>query len=464
MEGKKEDTTMKAQTKVIAAALLLILMSVLGWAQTPVRRVPQSDPQSPAQVNASSSAVTGSGTGGRLSKWAGTSGTSTYVLGDSNIFEDKYGKVGIGTTTPTSPLTVQGMIETTLGGYKFPDGTVQTTAGLGSIFTNDTLVGNGTSGSPLGVKVPLILSGSVSNGVIQVTNTQIGNAAIVARASGTFGIGVRGFGGESGSGVDGFGGDGNTSIGGDGVVGIGGDSNTRDGGQGLVGGGGGSFAGNGGSGALVSGGTGSGMGNRGGFGIEAYSGLGVGGAADGLAGKFSGDVEVSGNLAKGGGSFKIDHPLDPENKYLYHSFVESPDMKNIYDGTVTIDANGEAVVQLPEWFEALNDSYRYLLTAIGMPAPGLYVAEKIAHHQFKIAGGVPGMEVSWQVTGVRQDAFAKANRIKVEVDKPERERGYYLHPEALGKPAERGVEWARNPELMRQMKEAATTAQKRKKQ
>jgi hypothetical protein len=56
-----------------------------------------------------------------------------------------------------------------------------------------------------------------------------------------------------------------------------------------------------------------------------------------LAGNFSGNVSVSGSLSKGGGSFKIDHPLDPANKYLYHSFVESPDMKNIYDGVATLD-------------------------------------------------------------------------------------------------------------------------------
>jgi hypothetical protein len=44
--------------------------------------------------------------------------------------------------------------------------------------------------------------------------------------------------------------------------------------------------------------------------------------------------------------FRIDHPLDPANKYLNHSAVESPDMKNIYDGVVTLDADGEAVVEL----------------------------------------------------------------------------------------------------------------------
>ncbi len=53
---------------------------------------------------------------------------------------------------------------------------------------------------------------------------------------------------------------------------------------------------------------------------------------NGFAGYFqgrvhtTGNLSIAGNLSKRGGAFKIDHPLDPENKYLSHSFVESPDM------------------------------------------------------------------------------------------------------------------------------------------
>ena len=72
------------------------------------------------------------------------------------------------------------------------------------------------------------------------------------------------------------------------------------------------------------------------------------------------------------------------------------------------------------------------------------------------------MKVSWQVTGIRHDAFANKNRIKVEEDKPQRERGFYLHPEAFNQPEERGVEWARNPEQMQRMKEAREKALKAK--
>jgi len=188
----------------------------------------------------------------------------------------------------------------------------------------------------------------------------------------------------------------------------------------------------------------------GGDGLDSWAGTGP--LANGYAGFFSGDVYVSGNLSKGGGSFKIDHPLDPANKYLYHSFVESPDMMNIYNGNVMLDANGEAVIDLPEWFGALNRDYRYQLTSIGGFAP-VYIAEEVSNNQFKIAGGKSGMKVSWQVTGVRQDAWANAHRIPVEVQKPERERGYYLHPELYGAPDEKNVEWARHPEVMQRTKD-----------
>jgi hypothetical protein len=172
----------------------------------------------------------------------------------------------------------------------------------------------------------------------------------------------------------------------------------------------------------------------------------------GFAGVFVGDVDVTGNLSKAGGSFKIDHPLDPANKYLYHSFVESPDMMNIYNGTVTTDAQGEAVVTLPEWFEALNRDFRYQLTCIGGFAP-VYVAQKVQNNVFKIAGGTPAMEVSWQVTGVRHDAWADAHRIPLEQTKPDKERGLYLHPELFGVSAEKSIAAARHPEMKRIMKE-----------
>ncbi len=149
------------------------------------------------------------------------------------------------------------------------------------------------------------------------------------------------------------------------------------------------------------------------------------------AGYFAGNVHVTGTLSKAAGSFKIDHPLDPANKYLSHSFVESPDMMNVYNGNVILDSRGEAVVQMPDYFEALNRDFRYQLTCIGGFAP-VYIAEEISGNSFIIAGGTTGLKISWQVTGVRQDPYAEANRIEVETDKPADEVGLYMHPEARG--------------------------------
>ena len=152
------------------------------------------------------------------------------------------------------------------------------------------------------------------------------------------------------------------------------------------------------------------------------------GAAGEFAAVFAGDVAVYGSLSKGGGSFKIDHPLDPKNKYLYHSFVESPDMLNLYQGIATLDEQGEGWVELPEWFCALNRDFRYQLTPHGSYAAVYIEKEPGEGNRFKIGGGLVGMRVSWQVSGIRQDVWANANRIPVEEEKRPEERGTYLYP------------------------------------
>jgi hypothetical protein len=181
-----------------------------------------------------------------------------------------------------------------------------------------------------------------------------------------------------------------------------------------------------------------------------------------------GKVKITGNLEKVGGSFKIDHPLDPANKYLCHPFVESPDMKNVYDGVVVLDRKGKAEIELPNWFGMLNKDFRYQLTAIGAPGPNLYIAEEISeatttsnygskssnknnNSRFRIAGGTSGMKVSWQVTGIRKDPWANAHRIQVEEDKPAKERGYYLHPDVYGQPEENGISHLLFPEDRREV-------------
>ncbi len=180
--------------------------------------------------------------------------------------------------------------------------------------------------------------------------------------------------------------------------------------------------------------------------IAVYGTMGPQPGAGARAGYFYGPVEVAGSLYKLGGGFKIDHPLHPDAMYLTHSFVESSEMKNIYDGVVTLNGKGAARVKLPKWFEALNRDFRYQLTPIGGPAPDLHIAQGISANGFAIAGGKAGMKVSWQVTGVRKDAWAEANPIEVESKKAPHERGRYIQPSVHGQPEESGIMWTMRPE------------------
>jgi len=168
----------------------------------------------------------------------------------------------------------------------------------------------------------------------------------------------------------------------------------------------------------------------------------------GPAGVFEGDVHVTGTIFKGALAFKIDHPLDPTNKYLYQSGVESPEMKNVYDGIAVLDRKGGALVVLPLWFEALNGDFRYQLTAIGGAPPGLHVAQEIAKNRFRIAGGAPRMKVCWQITGIRRDPYAKAHPVPVEQAKPAHEKGLFLHPRALRQSEKKGIRLGTAPETV----------------
>ncbi len=158
----------------------------------------------------------------------------------------------------------------------------------------------------------------------------------------------------------------------------------------------------------------------------------------------TGNLSVTGSLSKGGGSFKIDHPLDPENKFLFHSFVESPDMMNVYNGNIVTDAEGYATITLPDYFEALNRDFRYQLTVIDESNDmdvflWAKVIKKISGNQFTIRSSRGNLEVSWQITGIRKDAWAEKNRIPNSVDKVGNEKGKYLHPEAFDKPTSQSI-------------------------
>jgi trimeric autotransporter adhesin len=290
------------------------------------------------------------------------------------------------------------------------------------------------------------------------TGNVSGNGGNAIDALGGFGQG-----GNGGVGTTATGGFSNSGNGGAGVVATGGGSASLFGGDGVqatggAGGTGNNFASTSGNGITALGGAGGfqeadgtggfftgGSSSFGGFGIEAFAGSDV-------AAFFSGDIIVTGAISAGMKDFKIDHPFDPANKYLYHASVESSEMINIYTGNVTTDGQGEARIQLPDWFEAVNTDFRYQLTVIGQFAQAI-VGSKIANHQFAIRTDKPNVEVSWQVTGVRQDAFAKAHPLVVEQEKNERERGYYLNPELYGAAAEKGMAWAHHPQVMKKIQQ-----------
>ncbi len=208
-----------------------------------------------------------------------------------------------------------------------------------------------------------------------------------------------------------------------------------------------------------------------GYGVWGETQAPIGRAVFGWAQSTSGDnVGVEGRTSSGTGwgvfstgrfgatgtkSFRIDHPADPENKYLLHYSAESPEVINFYRGMVTLDESGSAVVELPEYFARINLSPSYVLTAVGAPMPMLHVSEKISEAdllkgqdagpgeavpvcRFVISGGASGGEVSWRVEAVRNDRWVRAARPGVEVEKTGEARGTYQHPELYGKPAGRG--------------------------
>lgn len=175
------------------------------------------------------------------------------------------------------------------------------------------------------------------------------------------------------------------------------------------------------------------------FGVDGYGYYGIFGApaGGGYGGYFNGRMYAD-ILQKGSGSFKIDHPLYPANKYLYHSFVESPDMMNVYNGNITTDTNGLATIQMPDYFEALNRDFRYQLTCIGTFAQ-VIVERELSQNSFTIRSDKPKVKVSWQITGIRQDAHANKFRIVPEVEKEPENKGKYLCPDCFGQPEEKGM-------------------------
>src|SRR5262249_40583915 len=145
-------------------------------------------------------------------------------------------------------------------------------------------------------------------------------------------------------------------------------------------------------------------------------------------------VYAAGDMAASGlKPFRIDHPDDPENRYLLHYAAESPEVINFYRGTVMLDGAGAAVVELPAYFARINKTPSYQLSAIGAPMPMLHVAQEIDDDalsagaraapgqsvpicSFRIEGGAPGGKVSWRVEAVRNDRWVQQRGAPVEIE------------------------------------------------
>jgi len=369
-----------------------------------------------AAVNGYENATTGQVFGVR----GGTSSATNFAAGVSGAADatsgQVYGVVGVSNSTTAGAAAVNGYEPATTGAIYGVYGSTPSTSGTGV-----GGVATATSGNTAGVYGQ---SSSLSGAGVLGTNTA---------TTGT-GSGVSGFTSSSENGANGVYGQATATAGG--TFGVHGVSSSSSG----VGVGGSSpnIAVAGSNQACSSSGctihtgiAGQFVTATGGTILQGFSGSSLSALTQVFSVDAAGNLTISGKLTKGSGSFKIDHPLDPANKYLSHSFVESPDMMNVYNGNITTDSRGLATVVLPEYFEALNRDFRYQLTVIGQFAQAI-VKQEIRSNSFTIRTSKPLVKVSWQVTGIRHDAYADAYRIPVEEDKPSQEQGHFLHPELFG--------------------------------
>jgi hypothetical protein len=179
------------------------------------------------------------------------------------------------------------------------------------------------------------------------------------------------------------------------------------------------------------------------YGVANGTGAGVYGSSGtgGYAGYFTGNVRITGTCCgQAATTVEIDDPTDPANKYINQAGVVSPEMLDMLSGNATTDAQGDVMVQLPSYFQAMNRDFRYQLTVMGQFAQAI-VSKEIANNQFSIKTDKPNVKVSWQITGVRNDPWAKDHPVQAEVPKPADKQGTYLYPQGYGQPETAGQDY-----------------------
>ena len=104
-----------------------------------------------------------------------------------------------------------------------------------------------------------------------------------------------------------------------------------------------------------------------------------------------------------------------------------------------LNENGEATVELPEYFSEININFSYYLTPIGGAAPQLHVKEEVSGNSFVIGGGTANLKVSWVLYAERNDKYIQQNPNSKQVEVDKRQKGTYIRPELFGQPDNKGM-------------------------
>lgn len=161
------------------------------------------------------------------------------------------------------------------------------------------------------------------------------------------------------------------------------------------------------------------------------------------AARFIGNVRVLGNFsATGAKSFVIDHPIEPDRRFLLHFAIESPEVLNVYRGRITTNDQGFAEITLPAYFWHVNTEPTYYLTPIGAGVRVWVEQEPTPDNPKLIIRSEQGhVQVAWMIVARRNDPYLRAHPVEAEPLKPPAFQGYYLHPELYGAPPEKRIGW-----------------------